>query len=200
LETRPALKAYDEQRTPIKDLVDDDLVLLPGRVIGYPFRLRRFVILDVNSLLDIPKPEDVWKDLCIDRLHKKLVKSLVKSHLAKHNLRKCHPEAHQDQDIIRGKGNSLVFLLHGPPGVGKTATAEAVARANKKPLFPITCGDLGFTPDNVERALNDIFRLANIWDCILLLDEADIFLSRRELNQMERNALVSGKPHHPSCP
>lgn len=169
-------------------------------MVAYPFRLRYFVLLDVNSLLDIPKPGDVWKDLCIDRLHKKLVKSLVKSHLAKHELRKRRPEVHQDQDIIRGKGNSLVFLLHGPPGVGKTATAEAVARTNKKPLFAITCGDLGFTPESVERQLNDIFRLAHIWDCILLLDEADIFLSRRELNQLERNALVSGKAHHSTCP
>jgi SpoVK/Ycf46/Vps4 family AAA+-type ATPase len=79
------------------------------------------------------------------------------------------------------------------PGVGKTATAEAVAQANKKPLFVITCGDLGFTPGEVENSLKDIFRLAHSWDCILLLDEADIFLSRRQLSDLKRNALVSGK-------
>jgi len=77
-------------------------------------------------------------------------------------------------------------------GVGKTATAEAVAQANKKPLFLITCGDLGFTLKEVEDSLKDIFRLAHRWDCVLLLDEADIFLSRRELGDLKHNALVSG--------
>jgi ATP-dependent 26S proteasome regulatory subunit len=27
-------------------------------------------------------------------------------------------------DIIRGKGNGLIILLHGSPGTGKTLTAE----------------------------------------------------------------------------
>ena len=26
-------------------------------------------------------------------------------------------------DIIKGKGKGLIFLLHGPPGLGKTLTA-----------------------------------------------------------------------------
>lgn len=26
-------------------------------------------------------------------------------------------------DIVKGKGKGLIFLLHGPPGVGKTLTA-----------------------------------------------------------------------------
>ncbi|KAI0854929.1 hypothetical protein F4860DRAFT_520354 [Xylaria cubensis] len=51
------------------------------------------------------------------------------------------------------------------------------------------CGDLGFTPQGVESSLNEIFRLAHLWDCILLLDEADVFL--RETNALQRNALVS---------
>ncbi len=81
------------------------------------------------------------------------------------------------------------------PGVGKTATAEAVAQANGKPLFPITCGDLGLTPEKVESALNRIFRLANNWDCVLLLDEVDTFFSQRSRGDatLTKNALVSGK-------
>lgn len=77
--------------------------------------------------------------------------------------------------------------------VGKTTTAEAVALHNRKPLFTITSGDLGFTPAQVEKALQETFRLAQIWDCVLLLDEADLFLSRREVEDLERNALVSGQ-------
>lgn len=77
--------------------------------------------------------------------------------------------------------------------VGKTTTAEAVALHNRKPLFTITSADLGFTPSEVESQLIEFFRLAQIWDCVLLLDEADLFLSRREVEDLKRNALVSGK-------
>ncbi|KAL6838124.1 P-loop containing nucleoside triphosphate hydrolase protein [Trichoderma camerunense] len=145
-----------------------------------------------NKFLTIWKAENnAIKDLKIYENHKIMVKSLVKTHFQKQNIQKQRPQARLNQDLIRGKGSGLVILLHGVPGVGKTATAEAVAQANKKPLFTITCGDLGFTPKEVETSLRDIFRLAHLWDCVLLLDEADIFLSRREVSDLNRNALVS---------
>ncbi|KAK4154462.1 hypothetical protein C8A00DRAFT_32743 [Chaetomidium leptoderma] len=192
VKSRAVLKAY-ENGTPIKeaDLDEDDLLLLPRRVVAYAFRERRFVMLDVRSLKNLPTTDDVFSDLQIDPSHKMMVTSLVKSHLDKQAAQRLRPSASLNQDLIRGKGAGLVILLHGVPGVGKTATAEAVAQANKKPLFAITCGDLGFTPTEVEESLKDIFRLAHNWDCVLLLDEADIFLSRRELGDLKRNALVS---------
>lgn len=75
------------------------------------------------------------------------------------------------------------------------STAEACSYAFKKPLFPITCGDLGIEPQQVEETLSELFRLANLWDCILLFDEAEIFLSTREKrdDNLQRNALVSSK-------
>ncbi|PON29699.1 hypothetical protein TGAM01_v201065 [Trichoderma gamsii] len=121
-----------------------------------------------------------------------MVKSLVASHFDKRELQKAKPGlGFMNQDLIRGNGLGLFILLHGVPGVGKTATAEAVAQANGKPLFSITCGDLGITPKEVEEELNGIFRLANLWDCVLLLDEADVFLARRDSWNLKRNALVS---------
>ena len=56
-------------------------------------------------------------------------------------------------------------------------------------------GDLGLTPAEVESGLQEIFRLAQAWDCVMLLDEADIFLAQRTPTDIERNALVSGTPH-----
>lgn len=77
--------------------------------------------------------------------------------------------------------------------MGKTATAEAMAEAHGKPLFHIACGDLGLEPDQVENNLRGIFRLAGLWDCILLLDEVDTFFSQRSKADaaMNKNALVS---------
>lgn len=53
-------------------------------------------------------------------------------------------------------------------------------------------GDLGSTAAEVERALETNFALANRWGCILLLDEADVFLSRRDPKDFKRNGLVAG--------
>jgi SpoVK/Ycf46/Vps4 family AAA+-type ATPase len=49
------------------------------------------------------------------------------------------------------------------------------------------------TPGEVEKALKEIFRYAQLWDCVLLLDEADIFLAQRSKNDITRNSLVSGE-------
>ncbi|RMJ07908.1 hypothetical protein CDV36_012492 [Fusarium kuroshium] len=123
-----------------------------------------------------------------------MVKGLVHSHLVKKELEQRYPgvsKVHQSQDIIYGKGRGLVIQLHGVPGVGKTATAEAVAMEYRKPLFVITCGDLGLSPREVEESLTEIFRLAHLWHCVLLLDEADVFLAQRSRFDLTRNALVS---------
>ncbi|KAK5434086.1 hypothetical protein LTR34_003598 [Exophiala xenobiotica] len=94
-------------------------------------------------------------------------------------------------DVIVGKGNGLVVLLHGPPGTGKTFTAEGVAEFARKPLYRVTCGDIGTTPEGVEKSPQSILHLGKIWDCVVLLDEADVFLEERGDGELQRNALVS---------
>ena len=58
-------------------------------------------------------------------------------------------------------------------------------------------GDLGASPKEVENKLEEAFHLAQLWNCVLLLDEADIFLAQRSENDITRNALVSGPPYPP---
>ena len=54
-------------------------------------------------------------------------------------------------------------------------------------------GDLGLTAQSVETALEEKCHLAQIWDCILLLDEADVFLAERTREDIKRNSVVSGR-------
>ncbi|KAI0521952.1 hypothetical protein F5B22DRAFT_594834 [Xylaria bambusicola] len=177
-------------------LSDEDLALLPSRLFAYALRDRKFVVIDMAHLKAIPSLLNQFNDLKIPERHKKMILSIVYEHFEKKKARQAaarHGLETHDQDFIRGKGRGIVILLHGAPGVGKTATAEAVAHAQSKPLFPITCGDLGTTPEVVEERLQETFRLANLWDCILLMDEAEIFLSQRQKNDdsISRNAMVS---------
>lgn len=53
-------------------------------------------------------------------------------------------------------------------------------------------GDLGTTAKEVEKTLESNFALANRWGCILLLDEADVFLAERTKEDFVRNGLVAG--------
>lgn len=82
-------------------------------------------------------------------------------------------------------------LLVGTPGCGKTLTAEAVAEVARKPLYCISAGELGVEPANVEANLLRAFELAQMWDAVILLDEADVFLQQRTPSDLQRNALVA---------
>lgn len=166
--------------------------LLTRRLVGFSLRERKFVNVSISSIRQIKEQNDAFNMLELHPGHKLMVRSLVREHFRLKERRERGEETF-NQDLIKGKGTGLVFLLHGVPGVGKTATAEAIAQEHKKPLFAITCGDLGVDPTMVERNLTRIFRWATVWGCILLLDEADIFFTRRTPSDLQRNALVTGE-------
>lgn len=53
----------------------------------------------------------------------------------------------QKQSTRCPHAEGTIFLLHGPPGVGKTLTAEAIAELLHKPLYVVSMGELGTTPE-----------------------------------------------------
>jgi len=93
-------------------------------------------------------------------------------------------------DVIAGKGKGLVVLLEGPPGVGKTLTVESIAEEMRVPLYSIGAGELGSNGSQVEYNLNKVLEMARMWNAVVLLDEADIFLEKRSTH-LERNQIVS---------
>ncbi|KAI8625202.1 hypothetical protein F5Y19DRAFT_489873 [Xylariaceae sp. FL1651] len=172
---------------------DEELVIMTYRAFGFVLRSRKWAQLDLNSLKYENTDARTSALNAFERLelpsgHREMVKSLVTQHFRDRQA----AFAKDDQtDLVRGKGKGLILLLHGAPGVGKTTTAEGVAELFQKPLFQITCGDLGTTARDVEQELEKNFALASRWGCILLLDEADVFLSARERKDFERNGLVA---------
>ncbi|RYP63894.1 hypothetical protein DL771_009069 [Monosporascus sp. 5C6A] len=131
-----------------------------------------------------------------DNSTKRLLFDLVRSHTST-TVRKGEDaeETLAVDDIIPGKGKGLVILLYGPPGVGKTSTAETIAIATRKPLFSVSVADVGTQAKHVESNLSRIFSLATKWQTILLIDEADVFLESRgrgsAIQSTDKNALVS---------
>lgn len=94
-------------------------------------------------------------------------------------------------DLFDGRHGGVVILAAGGPGVGKTLTAEVYAESMKRPLYVMEMGELGTSLAVVEQNLQKIFDRARRWNAVLLLDEADIFLSRRQDSDLERGAIVA---------
>lgn len=94
-------------------------------------------------------------------------------------------------DVVQGKGRGIIMQLSGPPGVGKTLTAESVAEVMQVPLYVMSAGDLGTNADAVEGSLKNILRMIPKWGAVLLLDEADVFMEARSATDLQRNELVS---------
>lgn len=155
-----------------RELKPEHKVLLPPLVYGFVLRTRRWATFDIDLLGD-PEYGDGWKHLVIDDPIKNTVLALVKNHERTVGSQARIEEAMASVDLVQGKGRGLILLLHGEPGVGKTSTAECVAAQTKRPLFPITCGDIGDRAETVEANLEKSFQLAHKWGCVLLLDEAE---------------------------
>lgn len=193
----------DKYMRPDRDLnivpEGDDLALLPRRLYVYSLRGSKFVAVDVQHLKSLSWREDGFSQLQLQEDHKLVIQSSVRSYLKRRPVERRIEKAKSGmlytQDFIRGKGRGLLIMLHGEPGTGKTATAEVVAQTYRRPLLSISCGRWDH-PRMLEQGLEMVFRLANLWDCILLLDEADVFLTARtSTDDVSRNSLVSSKYH-----
>ncbi|OHW89478.1 AAA family ATPase [Colletotrichum incanum] len=172
-------KAREEFRLYFED--NGLMSLFPGVVPGYALRNRKWVQLDLDRLQDVQHGDD-WNNLVLPKGHREMVQAMVESYTRRSDGSQAANDQFSekvDLDLVRGKGKGCIILLHGAPGVGKTSTAECVAAYTKRPLYPITCGDIGHLPDVVEANLERHFKLAHRWACVLLLDEADVFLAKR---------------------
>lgn len=154
-------------------------VLIPVHPLVPIFDLKRHqrLTVHVNNLTEYVYNKGVAKNLVLPERDWKMVELLVDH------------SRNFFQDIVGGKGASMNILSEGPPGTGKTATAEVFAEFKERPLYTVQCSQLGIEPADVEKNLSTILWRANRWNAILLLDEADVYIRKRgeDINQ---NAIV----------
>ncbi|MBB3103724.1 ATP-binding protein [Azomonas macrocytogenes] len=92
-------------------------------------------------------------------------------------------------DIVEGKSGGTTVLCAGPPGVGKTLTAEVYSEIIKRPLYRVHSGQLGLNVSEMEQILKKTLTRAQRWGAVMLIDEADVYIKRRDDN-ITANAVV----------
>jgi hypothetical protein len=147
-------------------------------LVGFSFSAKSWGHVLVGGLQEIQFNDGAFEELVLDKKRKQLIRALVRF------------GSEQFEDIIQGKAGGSIFLLHGPPGVGKTLTAEAIAEVLHKPLYYVTMGELGTDPETMEKRIGEILDLCSGWNALTLIDEADVFLEKRSTSDVLRNAMV----------
>jgi flagellar biosynthesis GTPase FlhF len=101
-------------------LTELDYMICSEKLVGFVLSAKTWADnLLVDGISDIEWKEDPYQFLQLQSHHKVLVKTLVEGF--------SEGTTVLQDDIIKGKGNGLIFLLHGPPGLGKTLTAGTIA-------------------------------------------------------------------------
>ncbi|KAI6828839.1 hypothetical protein KC332_g5465 [Hortaea werneckii] len=168
---------------PTGHFTEEELLLTSPVVLGFAFSEKLWLEFSLSGIHPITYNETAFDSLVLPPAQKSIVRALVESH-------RFHAAKTLD-DVVQGKGKGLVAVLHGPPGTGKTLTAEGISELLKCPLYMVSAGELGTDPARLEHELQKILDIAHSWGAVLLLDEADVFLEKREVHDIHRNALVS---------
>lgn len=76
---------------------------------------------------------------------------------------------------------------------------ESIAELTASPLYSVSGGELSVDVKTVEDTVTSVFKLGKRWKAIILLDEADVVMSKRSSSELERNAIVAGKSFPLAC-
>ncbi|KAF2118078.1 P-loop containing nucleoside triphosphate hydrolase protein [Lophiotrema nucula] len=178
-----ALVHKDKNAPPkIPELSEVQMLLVSGLLYGYSLREGKWGAFAIDRVAPIVWNSTIFTSLVLTPSLKDTIYRLVTAHTL---------NTTSFDDFVTGKGRGLIGLFFGPPGAGKTLTAEAIAETAKMPLYAVSSGALGHEATQIHERLSVILKLAGHWKAVLLLDEADVFLAQRRVEDIERNAIVS---------
>ena len=172
---------YSQNFILTRDLTEEQLMVCAYWINGFSLPRKIWGQFMVDNLVEIVWNDNAFQKLVMKEERRQLIHGLVKAH---------RQDEEAFDDIVQNKGRGLVCLLAGSPGVGKTLTAEVVAETTHRPLYVVSTGELGLDADVVDRRLETILEITRRWGCVLLIDEADVFLSIRG-QDLARDTLVS---------
>lgn len=112
LKVRPS-NTQETEPTPLPDTL---LIYTTPMLRGYCLTTKQWVSLYITNITEITWNPHAFSSLVLPHDYKELVLAFVESQLNGKD---------QFDDIVQGKGQGIIMLLSGEPGVGKTLTAES---------------------------------------------------------------------------
>ena len=121
------------------------------------------------------KPRYGWEDIILPVDQKVLLRNACNQMKFRHRV---HGEWGFGQKLAYGKGLSMLFS--GPPGTGKTMSAQVVAKDLQLELYKIDLSQvISKYIGETEKNLHEIFREAKLSGSILFFDESDALFGKR---------------------
>lgn len=112
-------------------LNDEQFLICTASLRGYSLKDKKWLEFFIDDVKAIIWNEQAFASLVAPPEQKELILAFAQSQAKNKN---------QFDDVIQGKGCGIIMLLSGPPGVGKTLTAESVAETMKVPLYMLSAG------------------------------------------------------------
>ena len=95
-------------------LSDEQLVICDNVIPGFSLISKRWCFFEVDYIQEFEYNNRAFESLVLAQEQKSMIHSLVRIHA---------DERLDFDDLIKGKGKGMIFLLHGEAGTGKTLTA-----------------------------------------------------------------------------
>lgn len=137
--------------------------------------------VDKNELVSVCEPKWTMDSVYLDKNDKDTILTAL-------TISKYKDKLFKEWNIKgnKGEGRAVCLNFWGPPGTGKSITAEAIASYLNKKLLIVNYSELeskyvGETPKNIKR----VFKIAKEQDAVIVFDEADSFLGKRLTNVIQ---------------
>jgi hypothetical protein len=122
LEFRSGSIIHPESSGDMFNLSDEQLLICFHKLPGYCLANKEWGRFDMDYIEEIDFNTSAFENLVLSQDKKTMVASLVQS---------FRGAGAAFDDFVDGKGKGLIFLLYGPPGVGKTFTAGKDPPSNR---------------------------------------------------------------------
>lgn len=121
------IRLLDDQKTykpedVLESLTEEDFMICHTHVKGYSLRENIWKGFHIDAIEEIRYDAGAFDNLILPNDQKQQLLSLVRVH---------EDDGFCFDDLIKGKGKGMTFLLYGEPGLGKTLTAGKLYSLNE---------------------------------------------------------------------